>query len=339
MTTPAIRTVDLTRTYKVPRQATGRPEQGAPPGEFTALDHASVEVQPGELFGLLGTNGAGKTTLIKILTTLLAPTAGSAFVEGLDVVSQAQAIRSRINMVSGGESSGYGILTVRENLWLFSQLYAVPRQEARRRIDAMLEAVGLTAKADTRISYLSTGQRQKMNFCRGFITDPRILFLDEPTLGLDVNAARTIRQYIRGWMAERPGRTLLLTTHYMMEADELCDRIAIIDRGRVLACDTPAALKRRVQRYPIFEMALTSGANGWHDLDRLPGVQQCTFAEGPTSVDLKVTLREEGVVGSVVQEIVNGGSQILSLKKVEPTLEDVFVEMVGHGLMTQGVDA
>ena len=134
-------------------------------------------------------------------------------------------------MVSGGETSGYGILTVRENLWLFSQLYGVPRKEARQRIDTLLAAVGLTEKADTRISHLSTGLRQKMNFCRGFVTGPKVLFLDEPTLGLDVTAARTIRRFVRDWMGERPERTLLLTTHYMMEADELCDRVAIIHRG------------------------------------------------------------------------------------------------------------
>jgi ABC-2 type transport system ATP-binding protein len=339
MITPAIRTARLRRTYRQPGRSRPRADGEPPPPEFTALDDVSLEVRPGELFGLLGSNGAGKTTLIKILTTLLAPSGGAAWVDGLDVVADIQAIRQRINMVSGGETSGYGILTVRENLWLFSQLYGVPRKETRCRIDNLLAAVGLTDKADTRISHLSTGLRQKMNFCRGFVTNPKILFLDEPTLGLDVTAARTVRQFLRDWMAGRPERTLVLTTHYMTEADELCDRVAIIDRGRVLACDTPAALKRRLQRYPTFELALTSGANGWHALDRLPGVHQCTFAEGPASVDVRVALEEEGVVGAVVQEVVNGGSQILSLKKVEPTLEDVFVELVGHGLRAREVDA
>ncbi len=334
MDTPAIRTDGLRRTYKLPRasQAPGQP------AEFTALAGVSLEVKPGELFGLLGSNGAGKTTLIKILTTLLAPSGGTAQVDGLDVVARTQAVRERINMVSGGETSGYGVLTVRENLWLFSQLYGIPRKEALRRIDNLLAAVGLADKADTRISQLSTGLRQKMNFCRGFVTNPKILFLDEPTLGLDVNAARTVRAFVQDWMGERPDRTLLLTTHYMHEADALCDRIAIIDRGRVLACDTPGNLKRRVQRYPIFEMALTNGANGWHGLGRLPGVHNCTHVEHDASVDVKVALEEEAAVGAVVQEIVNGGSRILSLKKVEPTLEDVFVEVVGHGLGGQGVD-
>lgn len=336
MDTPAIQAAGVGRTYRLPRR--GRAGQDAGPREFVALDNVTLEVRAGELFGLLGSNGAGKTTLIKILATLLAPTSGSARVDGLDVVKQAEAIRPRINMVSGGETSGYGVLTIRENLWLFSQLYGVPRKEAARRIDWLLDAVGLTERADTRISYLSTGLRQKMNFCRGFVTDPKILFLDEPTLGLDVTAARNIRRFVRQWLDDRPGRTLVLTTHYMAEADELCDRIAVIDRGRVLACDTPRNLKRRVQRYPIFELDLTAGANGWHDLGRLPGVHQCTFAEGPTSVAVRVALLEEAAVGAVVREIIDGGSRILSLKKVEPTLEDVFIELVGHGLGAVEVD-
>jgi ABC-2 type transport system ATP-binding protein len=331
MTTPAIRTVELGRTFPLARKKRSAAPEA--PSAFVALDGVSLEVRPGEMFGLLGSNGAGKTTLIRILTTLLAPTHGAAWVDGLDVNTKAQAIRERINMVCGGETSGYGVLTIRENLWLFSQLYGVSSKEALCRIDALLAVVGLTEYADKRISHLSTGMRQKMNFCRGFVTDPKILFLDEPTLGLDVPAARKVRQFLKNWMAERPGRTTLLTTHYMLEADELCDRIAIIDKGKVLACDTSTALKRSVQRFPIFEMTLTPGTNGWHGLKVLPGVEQCTFSEGSEAVELKVALQEERVVGSVVQEIIQNGSHILSLKKVEPTLEDAFVGLVGHGLL------
>jgi ABC-2 type transport system ATP-binding protein len=332
---PAIRTEDLRRTFKARREK--KDVRGAR-SDFVALDGITLEIRQGELFGLLGSNGAGKTTLLRILTTLLAPSSGSAHVDGLDVTRDFQAIRERINMVSGGETSGYGILTVRENLWLFSQLYGVPSKEALRRIDKMLEVVGLTEKSNTRISHLSTGQRQKMNFCRGFITEPKILFLDEPTLGLDVNAARTIRQFLRSWMAEQPDRTLVLTTHYMMEADELCDRIAIVDRGHVLACDTPDALKRRVQEFPTYEMRVSSELNGWHDLEKLPGVQHCLCKTLPDAIALTVALHEERAIGAVVQQIVQGGSHILSLKKIEPTLEDAFIELVGHGLETVEVE-
>src|SRR5947208_601340 len=180
----AILTDGLTRTYRKPRKrkwwwAKAKPEPDES-REFVALDQVSLEVKPGELFGLLGPNGAGKTTLIKILTTLLAPSAGTARVDGLDVVAEADKIRPRINMVSGGESSGYGILNVRENLWLFARIYGVPTAVANERIDRMLCVVGLSDKATSRISQLPTVQRQKKNFCRGFITDPKIPSLDEP---------------------------------------------------------------------------------------------------------------------------------------------------------------
>ena len=338
MQPPAIRTDSLTRTYRIPKTRKARtPNQTDAPTEFTALDGVTLEVRPGELFGLLGPNGAGKTTLIKILTTLLAPSSGSAAVDGLDVVSQANRVRPLINMVSGGESSGYGILNVRENLWLFARIYGVPTGVAYDRIEKMLTVVGLTEKADSRVSHLSTGQRQKMNFCRGFITDPKILFLDEPTLGLDVTSARAIRAFIQAWMAENPSRTILLTTHYMAEADELCDRLAIIDRGKVLACDTPGNLKKQVQRYPVFELSLAPGTNGWADLAKLPGVHQATTTTTPTTVELKVSLEEEPAIGAVVQTLVNSGGRILTLKKVEPTLEDVFIELVGHGLSDDAI--
>jgi ABC-2 type transport system ATP-binding protein len=327
----AIRTEQLTRVYRKPKKRWFRKPDPNQPAEFVALAGVDLEVRPGELFGLLGPNGAGKTTLIKILTTLLAPSSGRAFVAGRDVVTEADAIRPLINMVSGGESSGYGILTVRENLWLFARIYGVANKVVRERIDHMLGVVGLADKADSRVTHLSTGQRQKMNFCRGFITDPRILFLDEPTLGLDVTAARAIRAYLREWMAERPERTLLLTTHYMAEADELCDRLAIIDKGRVLACDTPANLKRKVQEHPLFHLTLAPGSDGLAAVRAVPGVHSVNRTETPEAVELKVSLHEDAVIGGVVQAVAAHG-RLLTLKKVEPTLEDVFIELVGHGI-------
>ncbi len=332
MEQPAIRTVNLSRIYRKPKKSWFRRPKAEEAQDFVALDSVNLEVRPGELFGLLGPNGAGKTTLIKILTTLLAPSSGSAQVDGLDVVEDAHAIRPLINMVSGGETSGYGILNVRENLWLFSRIYGVPNDLISSRIDRMLDIVGLTPKAKSRLSHLSTGQRQKMNFCRGFITDPKILFLDEPTLGLDVTAARTIRAFIKDWMKENPARTMLLTTHYMAEADELCDRLAIIDGGRLLACDSPANLKRKVQDHSLFVITLAPGVECETKLSALPGVIFVTRHETPDQIDLKVALNADAVIGSVVQTIIAAGGAIQSLQKVEPTLEDVFIELVGHGI-------
>ncbi len=248
----AILTEDLSRVYKI---RGGKKDE---PKSLLALDEINMQIRPGELFGLLGPNGAGKTTLIKILTTLLAPTTGKAVVAGYDVVQAPQMVRPRINMVSGGESSGYGLLTVRENLWMFSQFYGMPSRAANQRIKELLEVVGLGDRINTKSSDLSTGLRQKMNIVRGFMTDPEVLFLDEPTLGLDVGAARDVRKFVRQWVDQDPSRTLLLTTHYMVEADELCDRVAIINQGRVLACDTPTNLKHSLQREPIFRLEVSA---------------------------------------------------------------------------------
>jgi ABC-2 type transport system ATP-binding protein len=332
----AIKTEGLTRIYKVKGQ---KKKNGEAQKTLVALDGVDLEVYQGELFGLLGPNGAGKTTLIKILTTLLAPTGGVCYVDDLDVVKQANQVRHRINMVSGGETSGYGLLTVRENLWMFSQFYGVTWADANARITEMLKIVELEDKAGTRISALSTGQRQRMNFCRGFITDPKVIFLDEPTLGLDVNAARIVRDFTRDWMHKYPDRTVLLTTHYMAEADELCDRIAIIDHGKVLACDTPANLKRMLQRQPVFEIS-ASGINA-HSIEafgHVPGVVRVNAEpdEGGTIYKLKFILEDESVIGAVIGTLAAQNGSIVSLQKNEPTLEDVFLKLVGRSLSDEG---
>jgi ABC-2 type transport system ATP-binding protein len=335
----AIKTVDLKRIYKVKGQKKKRGEKSDESDKtLVALGGVNIEVYQGELFGLLGPNGAGKTTLIKILTTLLAPSGGTAYVDGLDVVKQSTDVRHRINMVSGGETSGYGILTVRENLWMFSQFYGVTWNDAQERITEMLRTVEMEDKANTRISALSTGQRQRMNFCRGFITDPKVIFLDEPTLGLDVNAARMVRNFTRDWMIRHPDRTVLLTTHYMAEADEMCDRIAIIDHGKVLACDTPSNLKRLLQKQPVFEInASEMNRQKIDELATTPGVVHVTGEpdESGSIYKLKFILEAEAAIGSVVSALTSMQAGIVSLQKNEPTLEDVFLKLVGRSLTDQ----
>ena len=296
-----------------------------------ALDEVDLQVEEGELFGLLGPNGAGKTTLIKILSTLLLPSSGTVNVLGHDVLNDSQSIRRRINMVSGGETSGYGILTVRENLWMFTQFYGVPSEVAKRRIDDMLASFGLSDKKNSTLRTISTGQRQKMNVVRGFVTDPDLIFLDEPTLGLDVNASFIIRDYIRRWVKERPGKTVLLTTHYMLEADELCDRVAIIDRGHILACDTPANLKRAVSRNSTFSLAVApfSQVSG---VGQLPGVNGFEVREQPDRLEISFVLEDESVIADIISYITARQGKVLSLAKSQPTLEDVFIGLVGRGL-------
>jgi ABC-2 type transport system ATP-binding protein len=323
----AIQTENLSRIYKI------RGGKKKEPKELVALQDVNVGVGRGELFGLLGPNGAGKTTLIKILTTLLAPTKGRALVAGFDVQKQPDQVRPRINMVSGGESSGYGLLTVRENLWMFSQFYGLESRVANQRIKELLEIVGLGDRLNTKSSDLSTGLRQKMNIVRGFLTDPEVLFLDEPTLGLDVGAARDVRKFVREWIDVNPARTLLLTTHYMVEADELCDRVAIINLGKVLACDTPANLKHRLQQDAIFRLEVSPlNGLGVGALESLPGVKQLIHTELDGSATLEFILDEEPVLGSVVNTLTAGNVRILNLQKREPTLEDVFVDLVGRSM-------
>src|SRR6186997_36951 len=291
----AIETERLGRIYK-PRRNERHDTK-----ERVALSDVSLAVPRGELFGLLGPNGAGKTTLIKILTTLLAPSSGWAAVEGYDVHREPQFVRPCINMVSGGEASGYGLLTVRENLWMFAQFYGLSSSDANRRIAELLEIVKMSDRINTKSSQLSTGLRQKMNIARGFLTDPNVLFLDEPTLGLDVEASRDARNYIRRWVKEQATRTVLLTTHYMVEAEELCDRVAIINGGRVLACDTPAALKRRVQRDAIFHLETTPLSDA--DLSAfvaLGGMVSAVHRPNSGTSSLELRLEEERVLGSAI---------------------------------------
>jgi ABC-2 type transport system ATP-binding protein len=341
----AIRTQDLVRVYKLKpsrkerREARRAGRQKLLPEALVALDQVSVEVRRGEIFGLLGPNGAGKTTLIKILTTLLAPTAGRAWVDGLNVETEAADIRRRMNMVAGGETSGYGLLTVRENLWMFSQFYGIDYRTTNQRIDDPLRVVGMTDRKNTKISDLSTGLRQKMNFVRGFVTDPDIIFLDEPTVGLDVNASRKVRGYVKNWVTDNPAKTVLLTTHYMAEADELCDRVAIIDQGRILACDTPFDLKHTLQKDVVFRLQVASPpdqppadgglAGGVCALDR---VRSCTERHLDDHTELRLILEAEDVLTAVIGTLGRQGARLLSLEKQAPTLEDVFVDLVGRGL-------
>jgi len=321
----AVETKSLTRVFEPKKKKEGK--------SVVALDSVDLKIERGELFGLLGPNGAGKTTLLKILSTLLLPTSGKAYVAGFDVENEFHEVRRRINMVSGGEISGYGLLTVKENLWMFSQFYGIKTKIALERIDQLLELFNLAEKKNEKVRTLSTGQRQKMNVIRGFVTDPEIIFLDEPTLGLDVNASKIIRDYILDWVSDGKSRTVLLTTHYMAEADQLCDRVAIIDNGKILACDTPDNLKRIVKTSTTFALDVTMLENK-DALGTIQGVDKFRFSDDAEKgfTRLKFVLTDESAVSDIVSEIVKSGSKILSLKKTEPTLEDVFIKMVGKGL-------
>ncbi|MBI1729723.1 ABC transporter ATP-binding protein [Candidatus Acetothermia bacterium] len=322
----AVSTQNLGRVYRAKKREAGSGK------EIVALHGVDLEIHQGELFGLLGPNGAGKTTLIKILTTLLAPTSGEARVAGTDVAKNPWEVRRHINMVSGGESSGYGLLTVEENLWLFSQFYGLDWKTARERIREMLKIVGMEDRAKTKIYHLSTGMRQKMNFARGFITDPEIIFLDEPTLGLDVQTSRVLRDFVKNWVRVRKNKTLLLTTHYMQEADELCDRVAIIDRGKILACDTPSNLKRSLNQSSVFHLKVDSLPQPDSQFQGLKGIQSFAHHQHNGLLELSFIVETENALMPILASIERSKGNLISLEKRQPTLEDVFINLVGRGL-------
>ncbi|MEN3044152.1 MAG: ATP-binding cassette domain-containing protein [Candidatus Hydrothermales bacterium] len=306
-----IKTVDLKRFY----------------GKICALNGVSIKVNEGEIFGLLGPNGAGKTTLIRILTTLLLPTSGKAYVLGYDVEKEYREIRKRINMVSGGEEVGYGILTVQETLYLFSQFYGLPLKETRKRISELSDLLDLGPHLQKRVSRLSTGLRQRMNIARGFINNPDCIFLDEPTMGLDVESSINVRKFIKRWVKEKEGKTILLTTHNMYEAEELCDRIAIINKGEIFACDTPKGLKDLVKKEDIYEFEIkakeyeTKKIDDFYILEkkRLEGERFYIKIRAPKNIPFE----------KLIKEIRKDNTEIISFKKIEPTLEEVFVKLVG----------
>ncbi len=302
-------------------------------GDLVALDSVDLTIEEGEIFGLLGPNGAGKTTMIKILATLLLPTSGEAYVKGLEVVKNASKIRRLINLVSGGETPGYGILSVKENLWFFSQLYGLSRDAANERIKHLIAQLGLDDYVDTRMSKLSTGYKQRLNLARGFINSPAVLFLDEPTLGLDVLSAKQLRTFVRSWM-EDGTKTVLLTTHYMHEADELCSRVGIIDRGKILALDTPQRLKASIAGRPSWKIEVLPSLPETESLKKIPGViglSETSNIETGAST-LKLVLEDESVMSDLLSKINSNGSKVLTMGKSETTLEDVYINLVGKGM-------
>ncbi len=318
---PAIEVNELRRTY---RSRTGVFRRRRV--EVEALRGISFEVAPGELFGLLGPNGAGKTTTIKILTTLLLPTSGSARVLGLDPARDPGEIRRRIGHVFGGDRGMYDRLSALDNLRYFADLYRVPLREKRRRIEELLELVGLNGRERERVETYSRGMRQRLHIARGLLHEPEILFLDEPTIGLDPVGARELRETI-GRLGES-GTTVLLTTHYMFEADELCRRIAVIAGGTIVAEGTPAHLKSRVADRTVIEIE-TFGVDEERlaRLRAIAGVASVATEEREQALVLHVqSATGPELVQGLLREL--EGTTVGKVVTREPTLEDAYVELV-----------
>ena len=319
----AIEVEGLRRTYKTTTGSFRRRSKNV-----EAVRGIDFAVGEGQLFGLLGPNGAGKTTTIKMLITLLIPTGGKARVLGLDVVEDAKEVRRRIGYVFGGERGVYERLSGYDNLRYFAELYGVPPREQNKRIGELLELVGLAGREHERAEGYSRGMKQRLHVARGLLHDPEVIFLDEPTIGLDPVGAREVRATI-GSLTEA-GKTVLLTTHYMFEADALCDRIAVISHGRIVAHGTPTDLKRRVAEGAVVEVEVFGPAEeAVARVRALDGVSSVAVEEREQAQVLVVQTEPGGELTHAILGCLNG-SDIGRISQREPTLEDAYVALVSE---------
>src|SRR5436309_3705991 len=317
----AIEAEKLRRTYKSTSGFARRRTK-----TIEAVRGIDFQVGEGELFGLLGPNGAGKTTTIKMLITLLIPTAGKARVLGYDVVESPREVRRRIGYVFGGERGVYERLSGYDNLRYFAELYGVPARIQKRRIEELLELVGLTGREQERAEGYSRGMKQRLHVARGLLHDPEVLFLDEPTIGLDPVGAREVRATIAS--LTEAGKTVLLTTHYMFEADALCDRIAVISKGSIVAEGTPADLKRGVGQGSVLEVEVYGvDEETIEQVRRLGGVLAVSVEEREQAQVLVVQTQAEAELTSAILGHLDGG-QVGRISQREPTLEDAYVALV-----------
>jgi ABC-2 type transport system ATP-binding protein len=316
---------DLVRVY---RSSTGLIRKKRK--ETVAVDRISFEVKRGELFGLLGPNGAGKTTVIKVLTTLLLPTSGKVEVLGYDVLRQSQEVRKRIGLILGGERGLYYRVTGRQNLRYFADLYGVPILEREKRINEVLKAVDLSDRADERVEDYSRGMKQRLHIAKGIVHDPELIFMDEPTIGLDPQAARDTRKMVKE--LQQAGKTILLTTHYMYEADELCNRLGVIAHGKILALDTPSGLKDLIRDTSVIEVEAFGLTETELDAVRaIPGVKAVSAMMSEDKQVLRVQVSDVGEMLTKVASKLQG-SNVIGVKVKEPTLEDAYLWLVeGHG--------
>jgi ABC-2 type transport system ATP-binding protein len=292
-----------------------------------ALDGIDFSVKRGELFGLIGPNGAGKTTTVKILTTLLSQTSGEAYILGLDVRRDLYEIRRRIGIVFGGERGLYNRVSALDNMRYFSDLYGVDPALAKLRIPQLLEAVGLADRAEEKVEKYSRGMKQRLHFAKALVHDPELLVLDEPTIGLDPGGARDIRNMVRELKSR--GKTILLTTHYMFEAEELCQRVAVISKGKIVALDTPSELKKLVRDISVIELRTYDATMDYVEkLKRLPNVVRVV-----ADLDSEVqTIRIQSPLGADLLPQVTAAlppyAKMIDRTIKEPTLEDAYLRLV-----------
>ncbi len=312
---------DLVKCYPRTNGKSGEKKTSKP-----AVDGVSFEIRKGQIFGLLGPNGAGKTTTIKMLGTLLIPTSGGATVLDHDIVKDYMEIRKRINIISGGDRGLYYRISGRQNLRFFSDLYRIPRRLRDVRIEELLQKVGLEKAADQRVEEYSRGMKQRLHIARGLVNDPDILFLDEPTIGLDPEISREVRGMVRDM--SKDGKTLLLTTHNMNEAEELCDDINIIVGGKIVAKGTIAELKEAVRKKSVIEAEVRRMTpdviEAVHSID---GVLNVACSSDAYRSILRIQVADgQDMVLPIAKRLEN--CRIIRVSREEPTLEDAYMSMV-----------
>jgi ABC-2 type transport system ATP-binding protein len=304
-------------------------------GDFTAVDEISFTVGVGEIFGLLGPNGAGKSTLIRMLTTLLQPTSGTALVNGFDVVREADEVRKSIGVIAQASTNDLE-LSVEENLLIYAKLYGVERSRRKRTISSLLEAVELSQWRDKQVKNLSGGMRRRVEIARGLVHEPRLFFLDEPTTGLDPVSRVAVWEMLQKIAGERD-LTVLLTTHYMDEADKLCNRVAIVDHGKLKALDAPISLKAAIPGRNVLEVSFTLTPADWTErLERLPGVESVTRHDQVFRV---ASSNGPATTLAVMEAAAHADLGVQSLSVQSTSLDDVFVYYTGRALRDALQDA
>jgi ABC-2 type transport system ATP-binding protein len=321
MTTSIIQVQNVIRNYKMKEGKWKKVKK-----EVQAVKGISFEVKEGEIFGILGPNGAGKTTTIKMLTTMLIPTSGDINILGLNPTYQHKELRPHINFILGGERNLYWRLSAYDNLAYFADLYKIPRDIQKERIPYLLKLVELEEAADRKVETFSKGMKQRLQIARGLLNNPKILFLDEPSIGLDPVSARKLRQILRE--LNKQGTTIVLTTHYMYEADELCDRIAFINKGEIIAIDTPMNLKANTSTLSVVECKLENCSSE----DCLEQLNSANFSnvevkDMETGVQLRIQAEEPQKVVTWLYNQANLHVQDLTITKA--TLEDAYIKMIG----------
>jgi len=320
---------ELTKTY-LTRQRQGLFKSKEKKVE--ALKGISLEIRPGELFGLLGPNGAGKTTLIKCLTTLLLPTSGLAWVNGYQITKQDNQVRATVGCMLMGERGLYWKLTARENLNFFGALYHLSPAGRRQRTEAVIERLNLGEIADRAVETYSSGQRMKLAFAKALINDAPLLILDEPTTTLDVPSARELRAVVRE-LNQKEGKTVIYTTHIMSEAETLCQRVAIVDQGRVLALGTVPELKAALQRDAVIRIEGVISARASRAVEQLPGVTRVAAAAADGRTQLTVVVQNPAnALPRLIETLSAHGAVMQKIAPEEVTLEDVFITLTGRTL-------